>query len=181
MTGATLRRALHASSALVLVAVPLHSWQLFRALVVGALALTLAVDIVRLTVPAINERLWALVPVFRASEISRVSGATWLWLGYAIAAWLPAPASAAGVLVAALADPAAAAMGERLGRGPGKTWAGSVTALAVACVALAALQLPWPAVAAGAVVGAALERWPVGLDDNLIVPPGVALAVLLLA
>ncbi len=181
MSGEALRRGLHASTALVLLAIPIGSWSWFRLLVVACTAVTLLVEALRLSLPAVRGRLATLLPVFRPAEARGPSGAMWLWLGYAAAAWLPPPAPAAGILVAALADPAAAVVGARVGRGRRKSWPGTAAALAVGSGALAALGIGWAGIVVGAVVGAALERWSAGLDDNLVMAPGVALAVLALA
>jgi dolichol kinase len=103
----------------------------------------------------------------------------WLGLGYALAAFVPAPAPAAGILVAALADPAASLAGTwRRAPGP-KTWRGSATHAVVAAVVLAALGYSAVAVFAGAAVATALERFAFSFDDNLVVPPATALTVLL--
>lgn len=179
MRGPALRRTLHAATALVLLAVPLHSWSLLRAVTLAGLGVALALEALRFAAPRVNMRLRAALPVFRPAEANRVSGATWLMVGYALAAWVAPPAPAAGILVTALADPAAAVLGQRFGAVAGrKTWPGTGAALVVAAAALWALGLPWSAVGAGALAAATLERWPLALDDNLVMPPGVALAVL---
>lgn len=181
MTPAGGRRLLHAATAAILVVIPLAGWSLLRPAVLGAAAGMILLETARLGVPRFGAWLARALPVYRAPEARRPSGAAWLWLGYAAAVWLPAPAAAAGILAAALADPAAAAVGERWGRGPGKTWAGTAAALAAAAAALVALGLPPRAAGAGALAAAALERWPGPFDDNLLLAPGVAAVVALAA
>ncbi len=181
MSGILLRRLLHASTAVILLIIPVASWTVFRSVVISGTVLVVAVEIARLRVPAIHARLAVLVPVFRESETHRVSGAAWLWLAYSIASLLPAPAPAAGILVAALCDPAASVVGQRFGAAGRKTWAGSFGAFVVACVSLIALGFSWPAVAGAGALATVLERWPGPFDDNLLIAPGVAAAVLALA
>ncbi len=117
-----------------------------------------------------------LAPVYRESERHRVSGAGWLVLGVATAAWFPAPAATAGILVGTLADPAAAVVGGRFGRANarGKSIAGSSAAFVVSgVVVFLVVGSLWVALL-GAAVATAVERWPVGLDDNVLVAPAVA-------
>lgn len=181
MSGVALRRLLHVGTAAVLLTIPLASWTVFRITVVVAAVLVAAFETVRLAVPAIHARVAGWIPVFQASEARRPSGAAWLWLAYTIVCWLPAPSPAAGILVAALADPAASFVGQRFGVAGTKTWAGSFAGLVVACGVLVTLGLPWPAVLGPGAVAAALERWPGPFDDNLLIAPGVGLAVVALA
>ncbi|MDH3290290.1 MAG: hypothetical protein OEO20_01440 [Gemmatimonadota bacterium] len=179
MTATGLRRLLHASTASVVLLVPLVSWTGLRTAVAGAAVGALLLETLRLRVPSVGTRLRRLVPVFRDREIARPSGAMWLAVGYGLAVLLPAPAAAGGIVVGAVADPAASWIGS-LGRAIGpKTWRGSLVHLVVAVAVLAALGFPAVSVLAGATVGSALERWPAGLDDNLLIAPGVALTLTL--
>jgi dolichol kinase len=179
VTPRVLRSALHASTALLLLTL-LDSWQLLKLTLLAAGATALVVETVRLSSPAVAGGLRRLVPVFRDAEGQRPSGAAWLFVAYALAAWLPPPASAAAVLAGALADPAAALVGGRWGAGVAKSWPGTAAALAVGTAALLAWGLPVSAALAGGVLGAALERWPGPFDDNLLIAPGVGLVVWLL-
>lgn len=174
MTGPWLRRVLHAATASVLLVAEVVPRHQFRLIVWVIALLTILVDATRLRAPGLRRSLDRLLPVFRAGEQRRPSGAVWLWLGYAVAVLAPPAAACAGILVAALADPVAAAVGEGF-RGPTrKSVEGSVAGLFVAATILVALRLPWLVVLAGAVVAALLERWPGPFDDNLLVAPGVA-------
>lgn len=180
MTSPALRRWLHAATAAFLLLSLLSP----RALRIGAVALAgaaLVFEGVRLGRPAFHRWIAAWLPVFRTPEASRLSGAAWLAVGYAVAAWLPAPGPVAGILAGALADPAAAWIGERWGAGRRKSWPGTAAVGAIGAMAAAAVGLTVPAALATGAVGAALERWPGPLDDNLLLAPGVAGMAALLA
>lgn len=184
MRGSALRRALHAATAALALLPALVSWPAFRFTITSLFVVAAVVEAVRLRLPAVGLRLAAFVPVYRLTESNRLSGGFWLAAGYAIAAWLPAssPAPAiAGIAVAALADPGASLVGSTLARSSGKSWAGGAAALGIAAAALFVVGLPLRTVVAGAVVGAAVERWSAPLDDNLVLAPAVTLLVILLA
>jgi dolichol kinase len=113
-----LRRLLHAATAALLL-LSLHS---LTALRIGTLVVATAafgLELARLRSPAVRQRLARLFPVFRPRETTRLSGAAWLALGYAVAAWFPPPGPAAGILAGALADPAGSWIGGRWGGGVG--------------------------------------------------------------
>lgn len=176
MKPAVLRPLLHASTALTLL-LTLWSWDVFRwALTAGAL-LGLGLEAARLRVPRFHAWLAGLVPVFRPAETSRVSGAAWLGVGCAAAAWLPGPAAGAAVLTVALADPAGALVGGWLGATPAKSWPGTAAVWVTATAGLAVVGLPWLAVLAGGVVAAAVERWSAPVNDNLAIPLAVGAVV----
>jgi len=179
VTAPGLRRLLHASTASVVLLVPLVSWTGLRTAVVGAAVGALLLETVRLRAPSVGTRLRRLVPVFRDHEIARPSGAMWLAVGYGLAVLLPGPASVGGIVVGAVADPAASWIGSLAKGVEPKTWQGSLTHFVVAVAVLAALGFPVPSILAGSTVGSALERWPAGLDDNLLIAPGVALTLTL--
>ncbi len=181
MKSEALRRLMHVATAAVLLSVPLGSWDLLRVGLICATVFSLLLDLLRSSNLAVGARICDVIPVYRQSEAGRLSGATWLGVGYSIAAVLPPPAPVAGILVAAVADPAAAVVGS-WGRGAGrKSLRGSLAALASAAIVLALLTLPAGAVLAGAFVAALVERWSGPLSDNLTVPPATALVVWLTA
>ncbi len=181
MSPAAIRRLLHVMSALVLLFVFFGSVLLLRYALAAGAVLAVTLDYIRLTKPAFGKFLGSLVPVFRTSESDKPSGATWLCIGYAAAAWCPLPAAMAGILAGALADPAASLAGSMVeGRGRKKTWVGSGAAALVAALVLLAMGIPTATAVAGAVAAMALERWPGPLNDNVTVAPGVALVVWLL-
>jgi len=131
--------------------------------------------------PAFNAFITGLVPVFRATESTKISGATWLSVGYALASWFPHPAMTAGILAGAFADPAASWAGSKLSRSSlKKTWVGSGVALAVAAMVVFSVVTSWNATVAGAVAAMVLERWSRPLNDNLVIAPGTALVVWLI-
>ena len=107
MRGKALRRVLHTSSALVLMIPLVYDWSVLRILLAVTAVVAVVVDIARIRMPGLRHRLARWVPVFRDAEAGRLCGATWLSLGYALAAWFPPVAPAAGILVGAVADPAA--------------------------------------------------------------------------
>jgi dolichol kinase len=98
----------------------------------------------------------------------------WLAVGYAAASWFPAPAPAAGILVGALADPAAAFGGALIGSTDKKTWVGTVVHFGVGVALLRALPGPWHVAVVAALAGALVERWSGPLNDNATVPLAVA-------
>ena len=85
--------------------------------------------------------------------------------------------SVAGVLVGALADPAASLVGARFGARTGKSLVGSGAFVVVAFAILLSLGMSIGTVLAAGVLGAVAERWPGRLDDNLLIAPVVALVV----
>jgi dolichol kinase len=172
-----LRRTIHASTCVVVLAGAAVGWSEFRFWMTGLGVVGMVVEGLRLRLPTLASRLRRLAPVFRPDELRHPSGAFWLLLGYVGASWVPAPGPAAGILVAALADPVAAMVGGRWGGGRRKSWVGSGAVWAVSLAALAVSGLPIAALAAGSVAAAALERWSQPADDNLVLPPGVALVV----
>ena len=178
MSGAAFRRLLHTSSALVLLLHYFGSPILLRNGLLGGAALAVILDCLRVMRPSVGAFISGLVPVFRASESTRLSGATWLAIGYSLAAWIPHPAATAGILAGAFADPAASWTGSTVAKPSAKkTWVGSGAAAVVAAVALFTTGIPAPAVVCGAAAAMALERWSGPLNDNLVVAPGVAIVV----
>jgi len=181
MSPAAIRRLLHSASALVLLFAHFGSADLLRYTLAAGAVIAVILDSIRVNRPALGAFVAKLVPVFRASESNKLSGATWLCIGYGFAAWFPLPAAMAGILAGAFADPAASLAGSMVVRqGEKKTWVGSGAAAVVAAFVLLPTGIPIFAVIAGAVAAMALERWPGPLNDNLTVAPGVALVVWIL-
>jgi len=176
-----LRRALHAAAAGLLLVAWLGSWELFRVTVFAVAALAAILETIRLGRPEFREFLARQIPAFRPGEQRRPSGALWLAFGLAAAAFFPPQAGVVGVLAATLGDPAASLVGSRFGGGKAKSWAGSAAAFGVITLAALAGHVGWRTALVAGLVGAALERWSPPLDDNLVVAPGVALVVRLLA
>lgn len=174
-----LRRLLHAGSSSVLL-LGVISWDLLPVVLVPLSIVAALLEILRLRTAVFRGFLSRFAPLFREAETTRPSGAFWLCVGYTVASWFPEPVPRAAILTAALADPTAAFVGSRWGRGARKSWVGTVSAAAVAGSVIAFLGWGADGVLAGAAVTALLERWPGPVDDNLLVPTGVA-AVLWLA
>ena len=172
-----MRRATHAATAAILVLPFIVDWQTFRYVVVSLAVVWMVVEGLRVRKPRIHGAFATLLPVFREDEATRVSGAAWLMVGYALAVWFPQPAATAGILVAAFADPMASSVGTRFSRDRKKTVAGSVAFLVVSLAVLWSVGLRWPAVAGVALVGVGFERWPLSLNDNMVVAPAVSAAV----
>ena len=174
MNAAHLRRVIHVGSALLLIIPAAISWPVLRVGLAAGTPLVLGLDWLRRRQPGVATFLGRVAPVFRPAERARISGAAWLWIGYALAAWCPPVAAQGGILAGALADPAASLVGGRWGAGARKSWVGTGAACAVAAVAVLIAGTPWPGAAAAGLVAGALERWSGPLDDNLTIAPGVA-------
>jgi dolichol kinase len=126
-----------------------------------------------------------LGPMMRPREHRHLTGATTLAIGYTLAVLLlPGWPAVAGILVAGVADPAAALVGRRFGRHRypgGKSVEGSAAFLALAFLAL--LALPGVGVAGAAFVALGLtvvEALTLPVDDNLYLPALGAAAVALI-
>jgi len=177
------RRAVHAASGLLgplALRFPGRSagFVLFGGLAVIALVL----EVARRVSPAVRRGVDAVGgPLFRPEEARGVSGPTTLAWGYAVSWWLFTPAVAAtAVAVAALADPAAALVGRRFGRGAPKSLAGSAACAVVSATVLLVAGGAAPAVVTGALVVAMAERAPWRGTDNILVPLTVGVALTLL-
>jgi dolichol kinase len=184
VSAAALRRGLHSATVALVVMPRLTTGPALRVVTLVLFAVAALAEGARLASPSLARWAARVVPVYRPDESRRPSGAFWLAAGYGIAAWLPGVtpvAAAAGIAVAALADPAAAWVGSMFARSPGKSWVGSSAAFAVAWLALMLLGLPLGEASIGALVGALAERVPGPVNDNLVIAPAVALAVLALA
>jgi dolichol kinase len=135
-------------------------------------AIAAVAETARLASPPVAAALGRLAGgAFRPAEAHWPSGAGTLALGYALVWWLFAPAVAeAAIVVTALADPAAALVGSRFGRGAAKSVPGSLACACVAAMALAVFGFPPAALVVAAVGAAAAERAPGRGTDNLAVP-----------
>ncbi|MGW8268023.1 MAG: diacylglycerol/polyprenol kinase family protein [Longimicrobiales bacterium] len=180
------RRVFHAVSGSALVLVFLANLFRDRTLVasLGALlVILLLLDLFRLAIPELN-RLFFRSFILLASprEATRPASSTWYVLGILLTLILfPRDAALAGILVLALADPAASAVGQRWGRrklGAG-TVEGSLTFTVVAFGALTPWA-SWPQALGAALLTTVVEALPWPLDDNLSVPLVAAGALLLL-
>ena len=181
-------------------AAPRESWRRTLHVASGSLGLLWYLRVPAVTITAILLSLLALAAVLeglrragagtragierlsfgalRPEEANRVTGATLLAAGYALA-WLAFPPSAAApaILVTATADPAAALVGTRFGVRGRKSWQGSAAALTVALLVLLAQRIgAGPSFTAAAVATLAERAGARGLD-NLTVPALTAAAL----
>jgi dolichol kinase len=143
------------------------------------LVAVLAADVARLRVPALNALFFRMFPALASPrEAVGIASSTWYLVGVALTyALFPMRVAVPGILVLALADPAAGTIGRlygkrRLGHG---TWVGSAAFLAVAFAVLA-FHLGIAAGLAAALIVTLVEVIPWRLDDNLTVPVAAAFA-----
>jgi len=181
------RRVFHAGNGCLIVAL----WH-FGVLTRGQLLLLLGVALVGgLTIDFLRFRVPIFQRVFFRSlsalasprEAGGVASSTWYLVGVIIALLAFPPAIAkASVLVLALGDPAASYVGRRWGTV--RLGDGSIEGTtAFFLVALAVLWAFFPPAYAslGAVLATVVERIPWRLDDNLTLPVGTGLALVLLS
>jgi dolichol kinase len=139
---------------------------------------------------AVNEVLMRFfAPIAHAHERHRVNSSTWYTTALLLLSLLlPLRAAEVGVMVLALADPAAGFIGRRYGRTrlrAGRSLEGSLAFFAVgAGAALGWLMLvhgqpgaaAFPVALAAAAAGALAELGPARLDDNFTIPLAAAAA-----
>lgn len=137
------------------------------------LLVALAIDVVRLRAPEVNELFFrAFSRLASPREEEHLASSTWYLAGVLLTwAIFPARVATTAILVLALADPSASVLGRLVGRHPvGKgTAEGLVVFYAVASAVLWAAVGEPVALLVAAVV-AAVEVLPIPLDDNLTVP-----------
>ncbi len=181
----SLRKLIHLST----VAAPLALWVLPR---VAALTLLGAAVAIALSVEWARHHVrWARYHflrrtrrLLRTSERGGVSGATYMAVGYfAAALFFPKPVAVTAMLFNAFGDGAAGLIGRRWGRRRtrwGKSWEGWAAGLLVNCaVGLMVPGISPIAAVAGGIAAATIEFVPIPLDDNLSVPVGGGVALLL--
>ncbi len=173
------------------VAAALLAWTLptgqRRALFLAVAAFAVAFDLGRLTFPGLRRHFErALAPMLRGAERHRISGATTLALGFALAVVLfPRTPAVAGLLYAGCGDAAGALVGRALGRHRfpwGRSLEGSLAVLVVSfLLAWTVPGLSAPAALAIAVAVTILEAAPLPFDDNLLLPAAAAALTFLLS
>ena len=174
------RRVFHATNGtLAVIAISVLGLEVSTAILILGILLVLAVvlDGVRLFYPKLNVLFFkAFSSLASPREAKKIASSTWYALSALLVLWVfPEPYALAGILVLALADPAASVVGQRWGRI--RFLAGSVRGTAAfAVVAFFALLLfvPWWLALVVAMATAVVEAAPINLDDNLIVPLTVA-------
>jgi dolichol kinase len=155
-------------------------------MILGALfALSVTVEVLRLRVPSINEkvvRFWC--PVMRSCEINRVSGIPYYLLAALLAVGIfPKPVAVLSILYLAVGDPFASLMGILYGNrsirfSNGKsligTLGGIVACFMVGLVYLKTLSLPHfemlTIAMIGGFAGGLAEHLPLETDDNFSIP-----------
>jgi dolichol kinase len=162
----------------------------FFILLVAGTAGVLTLDLVRLRLPALSERLYAFFePVLRGGEARRVTGATYFLIGCLVCLFLfPGDIAVLAVLFLSLGDPAAAVFGAWKGRTRcwGKSLEGDaaclVICLVVAVVASRYLSGPeLPEALVGAFVAALFQALPSFVNDNLTIPIGSGLVMFIIS
>jgi len=180
------RRVFHALTGLVIaVALTYGPWGARTGLLVmvSVTLVLLLFDLLRLSIPQANLLFFRALPYLASPrEATGVASSTWYMAGITLAlAAAPLPAAASGIVVLALADPAASYFGRRWGRRPflGGSAEGSAV-FAIVAFSVLAPRHGWPVAMAAALVATVLERrsWP--LDDNLTLPVATALVIRLL-
>lgn len=180
------RRVFHAGTGLTIAfAPPLFGLGTREAVVILTLcfAALAGFDLARLRVPAINALFFRIFPSLASPrERAKPASSTWFCLGALLVyAFFRLDVARASLVVLALADPAASTIGRLWGRRPlGKgTFLGTGVFAAVAWAVLAAFFGPAVAIVPAVLVAAA-EVLPIGIDDNVIVPLSTAVALSLL-
>ena len=174
------RRVFHAAGGVLIVLVLTFSSMedsLVWIILGTGLALSAIIDAVRLYDPDLNRRFFRVfVALASPREARELASSTWYLLGVLLTLLLfPRAYALAGILVLALADPAASVIGRVWGRTPflGGSVRGTIAFGSVAFLVLL-LFVPWWAALATAVATALMEASSLDVDDNLVVPITVA-------
>lgn len=171
------RKTIHVGASLIAAGVLLALGHPAGAVVLaGAALVALLIEVARQLSPTAAAAFGSAVgPLLRPAEHGRITGATTLALGCAIAAAaFPVTEAVAGILFAGLADAAAAVIGRRWGRvryAGGKSLEGSGAFFG--CVLLITMAVAGTGVAAAALVALVLtliEAIRLPIDDNLYLP-----------
>lgn len=184
------RKALHLATALIPVAWGLGfvSSRVVQLTLGIAALVAVAVEVARRAMPAVEARFVQTVgALLRPHEAHAISGATWLAIAMALAAWCaPMRAAIVALWAAAVGDALAALVGRSVAHLRAASSGAKTLAGALACAASVALGAAWlgdaswsVALVLGAIAAAA--EWPSQpLDDNLRVAGVVALAATVL-
>ncbi|MDE2836814.1 MAG: hypothetical protein OXL97_04805 [Chloroflexota bacterium] len=158
-------------------------------LLIGGSLGAAALEVLRGLVGSVNDWFVRRVPLFKAAERTRITGATFMWLAATFLVFVSEKEIAVlAMLFLSVGDPFAALIGvrdhrtRRFGKSLAGTAAFTVTALGAGLLVSLHPDVPlawW--LAPGAVMAALVELAPVPLDDNLTVPIASATAMALLA
>ncbi len=182
------RKLLHISSSLLGLAYLFLSRDFMLAALGLGVAFSVAVELLRYHNAAFR-RLFrrAVGAMVRECEWTRVTGATYVWIGAFLTVWLfPRTDAIAGLLTLSLADSAAALVGQYCGRRPflAKTLEGTAAFFLTALLVILLVRPEQPAVAAGAaLVVTVIEALPMlrlgrfELSDNILIPLTTAAAL----
>lgn len=181
------RKAIHLSSAAVPITLAFGIDRRVALLALGALALTaIAVEAARALLPAAALRFEALfLPLLRAHESRRLTGATWLLVAmFAAVLLFPRGVAITATWAAAVGDAAAALIGMRFGRvrstRDGKSLEGSVACLLATLAGAMLLAHAGFAVSLLAAVAATIaERFPWPRDDNIRIVAAVGVIMMM--
>jgi len=153
--------------------------------------IVLALEIIRLRVPAWNDLLFDRFGSFvRQGERTRLTGTAPYILGIALSLlFYRTDIASAAVCFLAVGDVAATTVGERFGRtkiSGSKSLEGTLAFVAAAAAAggllvMAGIDLTPGLVLSGAVIAAAVELLPLPLNDNLLIPLAAGGAMELIA
>lgn len=188
-SGERARKGIHIAAAFGAIAViVLLPPTIARILLASTALLALAVEIARRKSPVFGSFfIHTFGALLKPGEHRRITGATTLALGFALASILFPPRIALlGILYAGLGDAVAALVGRRFGRirtSTGKSLEGSLAFFVTALAAGWALPwLPFLPAAIAALVVTLVEATPLPGDDNLLIPiVGAAAGFLALA
>lgn len=182
------RKLLHVSSSLLAVAYLLLPREFMLPTLGAGVVFSVAVELLRYHNPAFGRLFRRCVGgMVRESEWSRITGATYVWIGAFLTVWLfPRTDAIAGLFTLSLADSAAALVGQRFGRHRflAKSLEGSIAFLLTAVVVILLVRGGPPTVAVGAaLVAAIVEALPTlklgryELSDNILIPVCTAAAL----
>lgn len=181
------RRIFHAANGVAVATILVFfepSRRLAVAIGVVALVVQILLDWARLRIPSAQALFFRTFRHLASPREARgIASSTWYTLGIVLTvAIFPRSAAVSGILVLALADPAASYLGRRFGRTPllGGTLEGTLVFAAV-CFAVLFYRHGLPVAIVASLLLPFVERrsWP--LDDNLSVPLASAGLVTLLA
>jgi dolichol kinase len=170
------RRVFHAVNGILIAGVLLFldpPWTVAVGVLAGLTLGAVAVDLLRFSAPGLNRLFFRLFRPFASPrEAKGIASSTWFLVGCTVAvASFPREIAVAGILVLALADPAASWIGRKRGGGgsePAPMLGTGVFVAVATAVLLPFTGLPVALLVALGTAAAEILPWP--FDDNLVVP-----------